>query len=431
MSKKQKLLESVQKNLAKGQTKKALKDLEKVVKIDSSDFRSRQKLADLYSRAKMPAEAYAEYSTVADYYAEHGFNLKAIAVLKQMQKIDPSQTDTYLQLAKLNEKQGLVGNAIAEYEALVEMHEKEGNSEESLKILEMMKDLDPDNIGVQIRVAQALVRAGLREKGLETFRETARSLEKSRDFSKLRRIYEMFISLFPEEVSIQAGFAHALIGDGEPEKGVQLLQGLLKKTPENHQILKWLARGYRQLGDHENERLTYRHLLKMLPDDSRLQMSCLRATLDSGAPEKALELLQEWHAALLKGDEKEELTVIYEELLEAFPDDSRVVEPLKEVYAKTGNGSKLLQLEGGEPEEASTGFPVNEENNEIEVSEELALELEAEIGEPEKLEERRDESERKESSGSAETVSEETEAEDLDVDSDSVEGTEKYELLEE
>ncbi|NIQ95377.1 MAG: hypothetical protein GWO11_07565, partial [Desulfuromonadales bacterium] len=201
MSKKQKLLESVQKNLAKGQTKKAIKDLEKIVKSEPGDFRNRQKLADLYVRCKMPSEAYGEYSTVAEYYAENGFNLKAIAVLKQMQKIDPSQKDTYLQLAVLNEKQGLVGNAIAEYEALVDKYEEEGDSTESLKVLEKMKEIDPENIGVQIRVAQALMRNGLEEKGLEAFREVAGGLEKRGDFARLRRIYEMFIASFPEETS--------------------------------------------------------------------------------------------------------------------------------------------------------------------------------------------------------------------------------------
>ena len=109
---KEKLLESAQKSLKKKQIAKAIKDYAKVVDIDPADVRSRQKLAELYVRSNKAAEAYEQYESVAKYFASNGFYLKAIAIYKLMQRLDPGQVSLFNRLAELYEKQGLLGNAM-------------------------------------------------------------------------------------------------------------------------------------------------------------------------------------------------------------------------------------------------------------------------------------------------------------------------------
>ncbi|MCK5912920.1 MAG: hypothetical protein KAG12_03515, partial [Desulfuromusa sp.] len=88
---KDKLLESAQKNLKKKQVTKAIKDYVKIVEMDPVDVRSRQKLAELYVRTNQNTDAYEQYESVAKYFSSNGFYLKAIAIYKQMQRLDPSQ----------------------------------------------------------------------------------------------------------------------------------------------------------------------------------------------------------------------------------------------------------------------------------------------------------------------------------------------------
>ena len=117
-SKKDKHLDSAQKFLIKGQVDRAIREYEQAVTLDPKDVRVRQKYAELLVRANRKNEALREFEVIGKFYADNGFFLKAIAVYKQIQKIDPTNSGTSLTLATLNEKQGLVGNALAEYKAV-------------------------------------------------------------------------------------------------------------------------------------------------------------------------------------------------------------------------------------------------------------------------------------------------------------------------
>ena len=124
MANKDKLVESAQKFLAKGQLSKAIGEYQKLVEAFPKDYRNRQKLAELLGREKRNDEAQPHYEAVAKNFTETGFYLKAIAIYKQMQKIEPARADIYLRLAELNEKQGLIGNALNEYRNLLAFYDK-------------------------------------------------------------------------------------------------------------------------------------------------------------------------------------------------------------------------------------------------------------------------------------------------------------------
>ena len=119
MASKEKLLDNAQKFIAKGQIAKAIGEYQKLVDAFPKDFRYRQKLAELLTRERRNDEAQPHYEAVAKTFTESGFYLKAIAIYKQMQKVEPDRADLYLRLAELNENQGLVGNALTEYRSLI------------------------------------------------------------------------------------------------------------------------------------------------------------------------------------------------------------------------------------------------------------------------------------------------------------------------
>ncbi len=371
MADKEKLLAAVQKQLEKGQIQKAIKDLETVVQIDPRDVRHRQKLADLYSRAKMNTEAFAAYEVVAKNYSDNGFNLKAIAVYKQMQKIDPSQPTIYLRLAELNQKQGLAGNALAEYDALVEFYEKAGKHLEAAGILQKMAELDPENLGLKIRAAEGYCRGGLKEKGLAALKETSAALKAKGEFEKLRRVYEMFQRIFPDDIFLQAGLGQALIFSGDAERGLPLLQGLLKKDPDNAEVLSSLAQGYRRLKDFENERLTLKHLLKVGAGDLAQHQGYVRACLDAGGAERALEHLEQVRELFVKAGQAAALVDFYERLHTKLPGNPKVVRTLQGLYESTGKGDKLFDLMNAGPEGDSGDFSAASEVQEVEELEEL------------------------------------------------------------
>jgi len=125
LSNKDKILASAQKLLLKGRIDKAVKEYEQLIKLDPNEIRHRLKLAELYNRLGNTAKAIGEYEIIAKYYQNNRFHLKAIAVLKQLQKLQPERKELHRQLGELNEQQGLIGNAIAEYRNAWDYYEKD------------------------------------------------------------------------------------------------------------------------------------------------------------------------------------------------------------------------------------------------------------------------------------------------------------------
>jgi len=199
-TKKSKLLESAQKNIQKGLYDRAIKEYEEIVGLDP-DIRHRQKLAELLSRGNRKDEAVKEYTSLAKHYEDSIHFVKAIAVYKQIQKLDPTNPDVSLTLASLNVKQGLIGNAIAEYNSALQIYENNQENRKALKVLESLLSLDMRNTAIRLRIAEKYFTIGEEAKSLELFAELARDLRETGDENGYERVAERMRSLFTEKAA--------------------------------------------------------------------------------------------------------------------------------------------------------------------------------------------------------------------------------------
>lgn len=195
-SKKTKLLESAQKNVFKGQLDRAIVEYRQLIELDPADLRHRQKIAELLTKANRKEEAIKEYASLAKHYIDSVHYLKAIAVYKQIQKIDPENPETSLTLASLNEKQGLIGNAIAEHATAVQIYEKSGENLKALKALEAIMLLDSSNAAVKLRIAEKYFSTGSEDKSFETFQSLLTELKERNDENGYNLIAARAANLF-------------------------------------------------------------------------------------------------------------------------------------------------------------------------------------------------------------------------------------------
>src|SRR5688572_31334861 len=70
------------------------------------------------------------FRSIADHYSKDGFFLKAIAIYKKINKLDPSKLDIYAKLADLYAKQGLAMETKSQYRS--EEHTSELQSQSNL-----------------------------------------------------------------------------------------------------------------------------------------------------------------------------------------------------------------------------------------------------------------------------------------------------------
>lgn len=94
-------VEEVGKLIAAKQYKKAIALLRQSLQTDPHNIWLRQQLADVLVLDGQRGLAMAILSRLADSFAQDGFHAKAIAVIKKMQRIEPSRTDLEEKLAAI------------------------------------------------------------------------------------------------------------------------------------------------------------------------------------------------------------------------------------------------------------------------------------------------------------------------------------------
>ena len=341
---KDKLLESAQKSLKKKQIPKAIKDYVKIVEIDPADVRSRQKLAELYVRTNKNAEAAEHLEAVAKYFSSNGFYLKAIAIYKQMQRLDPSQISLMNRLAELNEKQGLIGDAMAEYRKLVDYYERNGMVADEIKVLEKMTELDGNNLNIKIKLAEVYAANDRQDDGYDELEVVLRIFTEKGEFDKILKIYKMFLPYFPNNNKLKIGLAQAFYKKGDYDRGVVIIENLLKDKPEDPDLLRLAAKGYTAQKNWDKALIYNQKLLALDPSDLDVREAIVQVEFGAQQYVRVLPLLEEWKESFLKADGLDRLKGYYETLKEHLDNNRTVLETLDSIYELTGDSDKLLDI---------------------------------------------------------------------------------------
>ncbi len=377
---KEKLLASAAKNLEKGQVGKAIKDYQQIIEADPKDIRNRQKLAELFSRERMRDEALKEYEAVGKTYSDTGFYLKAIAVYRQMQRLDSSRPEIYRRLAELSEKQGLTGDALSEYRHLSAIYEKSRKFSEQLKILQKIRELDPDNLNVRVKIIDNTLLVDSAENARKELQELLDSLAISNDHARALKLYDFYLPKFPSDLQLLAGQAEFLIRKGEKDRGMQTLQNLLRKSPDNADILRILARVHRHEGKYQEERLIYERLLVGHPEDLDLREAYLRAGIEAGETVSVRNELDKWQQAFNDAGRNEQVQALQSRLNGVSPElesSNRFEMPSADMIAPKpgGKNTELIQDAPMEPVEDLEEIAEMLEEVEEPAEEELVLQM--------------------------------------------------------
>ncbi|QWV92220.1 tetratricopeptide repeat protein [Geomonas oryzisoli] len=202
-SKKDKILESAQRFVLKGQIDKAIKEYQQVVAMEPGDLRSRQRLAELLVRDNRKDEASQQYEDIGKHYADNGYFLKAIATYKQIQRLNPGNLSTALTIAHLNHQQGLIGNAMAEYGQVVAHYEREGDLKEALKVVEKMVGVDADHAATKLKYAELLYATGAQEQSREAFAALEAGLRSRGLTGEAASVVARARELFPQQEAVE------------------------------------------------------------------------------------------------------------------------------------------------------------------------------------------------------------------------------------
>lgn len=133
----------------------------------SEDPRLLLKAGDCAARAGRTIEAVELYDRVAQRYAEGGLYLKAVAVWKQLLKIEPEYVNAHEGLAELYRQINLTADAFLQYEELVRIYRARKETQDLVRVLREMRTLDPENTDLLRNHADVLQSLGMEQEALE------------------------------------------------------------------------------------------------------------------------------------------------------------------------------------------------------------------------------------------------------------------------
>lgn len=343
-TKKDQLIEDAQKFAQRYQFDKAAKVYEQILALEPTAVNQRQKLAELLIKCGRNVDARKELETIGKHFSKSGFYLKAVAVYKQVQKLFPEDITLSLTLAELYGKHGLVANALSEYKTVYEFHENAGNIPEALAILDRMQNVDPLNIPIKIKFAEACLKQEKKEDSYAVFSKTASLLLERRDSAALSRVCSRVQQLFPDKPDFILEVLTEQISQGNAASTIDHLQGFLRSNPKNKRVWDLVVLAYQSLGQPKRVKMAYQHYLNFFPTEPAAMLGLISSIIEEKDLSTALELLDKYEETLIFSGFLQQLKCIYQSLDEIAPINIRVLEGLRRVATAAGNESEVHSI---------------------------------------------------------------------------------------
>ncbi len=323
---KNKTILSAQKFIQRGMYDRAIRELASIVREDPRDIKVRQKLGDLYARENKKAEALTEYNFVAKFYADDGFYLRAIALYKQVLKLDPTQININLKLAELYHKQNLNGDAIQQFQIVYQFYERKGDTVRALETLDKMAEMAPGNLQLRMRLADAYYRNGYIDHSLDEYVKIGEQLKKEDRVEDMVNLYEKLIKHHSQRMDMIVEVAEIYLKTNKREMAEARIDMGLSIAPENMKLLFLKSRLTLERNDYTGSSDILNKMLTIDPDFISAKEDLTRVYEKLGGKKDILEkLYTELMIAFRKkvgGEEKSaHYKALYENLKSTISED--------------------------------------------------------------------------------------------------------------
>ncbi|HEX8845865.1 MAG TPA: tetratricopeptide repeat protein [Pyrinomonadaceae bacterium] len=340
---KAKIVRAAEKYLAQGKIPAAIKEYREIVKNDPNDFTALNMLGDLYVRQDDKQNAIQCFLRIAEHYREEGFQSKAIAMFKKIDRLNPRSPEIANKLAVLYEAQGLIVDARAQYMTVAEACMRDGQIRKALEIFRKVADLDPQNTEARVKLAQGYMREGMEAEAAEAFSEAGAQFLVRREYERAVEAYNSSLDLTPHNYAALDGMLNAHIALGTPDEAAEVLEQVLASRPEDVELLSMLASAYLEAEDSQAAERTVAALVTVESANYGRFVDVARLYLKAGEVNDAVRVLSNITEQILSGREEEKLMELLNEALTLDPEHVEALRLLVRVYAWERDDDKQRQ----------------------------------------------------------------------------------------
>ncbi|HSP17578.1 MAG TPA: tetratricopeptide repeat protein [Thermoanaerobaculia bacterium] len=286
-----KVIANAEKLVAKGKIEPAIKEYERLLDDNPSDVNTLNRIGDLWVRINRNDEAVKTFGRIADHYARDGFFLKAIAIYKKINKLDPSKLDVYAKLADLYAKQGLAMEAKSQYQVLADYYIKHGDSGNALAIYRKISELDPQSINVHVKLADLHSQIGQTAEALKEYDRVGRMLLKRGMLDEAVQVFKKALKIDAKNVDLVESLVTALIEAKDYNNAVAIVEQALQTNQDHPRLLALWGKILIAKGDVASARNALEKGLKAEPNEPLIRDALADLYLKQNDANKALEML--------------------------------------------------------------------------------------------------------------------------------------------
>jgi tetratricopeptide (TPR) repeat protein len=337
---KSKNVEAAQKLLNQGKVAQAIAEYQQILKYEPRDQVTLMTIGELYIRQGETFQAIEYFERLAQLFFGDGFLTKAIAVYKRIAKLAPEEIRPLEKLGDLYVQQGVMSEARPLFLQLAEIHLKNNHQPEAIALLKKLLLAEPDNLRIQIRLADLYQAMGQSKEAVEAYVSASQRALARGDQAECEKLAEKVLKIDASNLDALTVKARALSSQGNFAQAAQLLEQVpeLGKGGEQAELLLDLY-----LKNIKWKEATALALRVFEADEKNfgLTQKVIEALLQSGQGESAMTIIARIRIPMLDAGEHEAVGHLLNELVARMPGRIEPHEWLVDTYGRTSDSFQL------------------------------------------------------------------------------------------
>jgi tetratricopeptide (TPR) repeat protein len=337
---KSKYVEAAQKLLNQGKVPQAIAEYQQILKYESKDQVTLMTIGELYIRQGETFQAIDYFERLAQIFVGDGFLTKAIAVYKRIAKLAPEEIRPLEKLADLYVQQGVMSEARPLFLQLAEIHLKSNKQPEAVALLKKLLLAEPDNLRIQIRLADLYTAMGQTADAIEAYVSAAQRALARGDSAECEKLADRALKLDPKNMAAVIVKARIHSSKGDVAQAAKALEQVadLDKGGEQTELLLDM---YLKNSDWKNATALALRVFDADPQNFGTAQKLTDALLQADEGESAMELLERIRVPMVDAGEQEQAGRLLNELSTRLPGRIEPLEWLVEFYGRTSDSFRL------------------------------------------------------------------------------------------
>jgi pilus assembly protein FimV len=337
---KSKALENALKYLNQGKVAQAIAEYQQILRNDAKDQATLMTVGDLFARQGDLPQAIEYFERLAQVYLNDGFNSKAIAIYKKIAKLAPNELAPLERLADLYVQQGVLSEARPLFLQIAEAYLKANKSQKALEVLHRLLDVEPDNLRVQMRLAELYNVMGQKKEAAQTYLAYAQRLFDRGEMDEAVKLVERALEVDSGNAGAMQLKAKALAQSGKNAPAITILEN----HPEANaggEVTNMLLDLELKAGQTEKAAERGRKILARGHAHFAPLYRVVEAEIEGGKTAEALGLLRELRDPMIEAGEQDKFLKALTSITQKDPKQIAPLEELVDYCRHTSNSHQL------------------------------------------------------------------------------------------